>query len=114
VAEPGLLQRSCSKGVPSGKTVVPKGTGSKNSCREVRIKLKKMHFAYILKSEKTGRYYYGSTSDLEQRLKNHNSGKVKSTKSGRPWVIHYYETFESKEEALKRELFLNQLKVIAI
>jgi len=68
-----------------------------------------MYYSYILKSQKTGRYYYGSTSDLEKRLKYHNSGKVKSTKSGRPWIIHYYEEFESKSEAFSRERFYKSI-----
>ena len=39
-----------------------------------------MFITYILKSEKTDRYYIGYTSDVEKRLTNHNSGKNKSTK----------------------------------
>ncbi|MEW6193646.1 MAG: GIY-YIG nuclease family protein [Bacteroidota bacterium] len=42
---------------------------------------------------------------MDKRLKYHNSGKSKYTKKYRPWEIHYYETFEKKKEALKRELF---------
>jgi putative endonuclease len=64
-----------------------------------------MFFAYILKSEKTGSHYYGHCEDLEERLKNHNAGKVRSTKSKRPLKIHYYEEFQSRSEAFKRELF---------
>jgi len=43
-----------------------------------------MFFTYVLKSLSTGRHYYGSTSDIEKRLKYHNSGKVRSTKAFRP------------------------------
>ena len=68
-----------------------------------------MHYTYILKSEKTGRYYYGATSDIETRLKSHNFGKVKSTKSGRPWNLHYLEEFETKSEALQREKFFKTI-----
>ena len=67
--------------------------------------LSAMYYAYILKSLKDGRYYYGSTGDLTKRLKAHNAGKVRSTKSRRPWKIHYTESFASKSEALKRERF---------
>jgi len=42
-------------------------------------------------------------SDL--RLKRHNSGQVRSTKSKRPWVIHYTEEFATKSEAFRREMF---------
>jgi putative endonuclease len=64
-----------------------------------------MHFVYILQSEKDHKYYYGSTSDLEIRIKTHNQGKVRSTKSRRPLILIYSETFLTKKEALQRELF---------
>ncbi|WP_083852701.1 GIY-YIG nuclease family protein [Pedobacter arcticus] len=38
-------------------------------------------FAYILQSEKSGRFYIGHTQDLIERLKRHNSGMVKATKN---------------------------------
>ena len=64
-----------------------------------------MFFTYILKSEKAGSCYYGHCEDLESRLKIHNAGKVRSTKSKRPWKILYYEEFPSRSEAYKRELY---------
>ena len=68
-----------------------------------------MYYTYILQSLKSKRYYYGSTSDLEKRLKYHNAGKVRSTKAFRPWIIHYYETYSSKSEALKRERYFKSI-----
>ncbi|MGK9367770.1 GIY-YIG nuclease family protein [Melioribacter sp. Ez-97] len=65
-----------------------------------------MYFTYILQSLKDHRYYYGSTSNLEERLKTHNAGRVRSTKSRRPLKIIYYETFDSRSEAYRRELFV--------
>ena len=65
--------------------------------------------AYVLKSEKDGKYYYGSTKDLVKRLSDHNKGKVKSTKSRRPMAIDYFEEFETKTEARKRELFFKSI-----
>ncbi|MCX6640838.1 MAG: GIY-YIG nuclease family protein [bacterium] len=61
--------------------------------------------AYVLKSLKDGGYYYGSTSNLFNRLEAHNRGSVKSTKHRRPLVVHYSEEFELKTEALHREKF---------
>jgi putative endonuclease len=69
-----------------------------------------MFFAYILKSEKDNSYYYGSTSDLEKRLLNHNKGKVRYTKGKMPWKIHYYESFASKSEAYKREMYFKSIE----
>jgi putative endonuclease len=64
-----------------------------------------MHYVYILKSQTDGGYYYGSTADMEKRLKAHNAGRVRSTKHRRPLKLHYVESFDSKEAALKRERF---------
>jgi putative endonuclease len=44
-------------------------------------------FTYILKSESHDTFYYGSTKDLDNRLKEHNAGKVRYTKGRRPWSI---------------------------
>ena len=66
-----------------------------------------MYYVYILKSEVSGRYYVGSTGDLESRIKKHNYGSTRSTKPFRPWVLVYKEEFESRTEACKRE---NQIK----
>lgn len=43
-----------------------------------------MHYTYILLSSKFHKFYYGSTIDLQERLRYHNSGMVKSTKFGIP------------------------------
>ena len=63
------------------------------------------YFVYILKSKKDGRLYKGQTSNIEKRLKEHNSGKVKSTKGFIPWDIVYFEQFSSREEAVLREKY---------
>ena len=56
-------------------------------------------FVYVLKSDRTGKRYIGHTSDLERRLKEHNTGHVKSTKAGPPWTIVAYKKFSSRSEA---------------
>ena len=61
------------------------------------------YYTYILYSNRRDRYYIGYTSDIENRLKKHNSGGTKSTRSGIPWKLVYYEEFENKTDALKRE-----------
>ena len=65
-----------------------------------------MYYVYILQSITNGKLYKGSTSDLKERIKNHNSGKVTSTKNGKPWKLIYYEAFLSKTNARREELFL--------
>jgi putative endonuclease len=65
--------------------------------------------SYILKSQKDGRYYYGSCKNVEVRLSEHNAGKVKATKFRRPFVLHYLENFETRSGAYKRELFFKTI-----
>ncbi|MBL0146379.1 MAG: GIY-YIG nuclease family protein [Chitinophagaceae bacterium] len=63
------------------------------------------YYTYILKSCIDGGYYYGHTKDTNNRLQKHNSGKVRSTKSRKPFVLHYVEEFETKSEAYLQEMF---------
>lgn len=65
-----------------------------------------MYFVYFLQSLKNGDLYIGSTEDVENRLKVHNSGKVKSTKTYRPWKLLGSEEFKTRSEAFRREHFL--------
>ena len=75
-----------------------------------------MYYVYILKSRLDNRLYTGYTSDLKNRLKEHNSGNVQSTKNRRPLELFYYEAYCNKQYALRREKYLktskgkNQLK----
>jgi len=62
-----------------------------------------MFYVYILKSFKDNNLYIGSTNDLKKRFKQHNEGKVFSTKSRRPLQIIYYEAYKSEHDARKRE-----------
>ncbi len=64
-----------------------------------------MHIMYVLKSEKDGRLYIGSTSDLDRRLLEHSQGLVKSTKHRRPLIFIYQEQFENKKDAEARERY---------
>ena len=68
-----------------------------------------MFYAYILKSLKDGGFYYGSTDDLEERLKIHNSGKVRYTKGHKPYVLHYNESFNTRKEAMAREKYFKSI-----
>jgi putative endonuclease len=67
-----------------------------------------MPCAYVLLSEKTNKHYTGSSreNDPFSRIKEHNSGRVKSTKSGMPWKLVYFEVFDEYTVARKREIFL--------
>lgn len=54
--------------------------------------------------------YYGSTADVEERLKIHNKGKVRYTKGRRPWILHYQEEFATRSDAFKREQFFKSVE----
>jgi putative endonuclease len=62
-----------------------------------------MFYVYILKSKKDSNLYIGSTNDLKRRFKEHNDGKVYSTKARRPFEIVYYEAYKIEADARKRE-----------
>lgn len=63
------------------------------------------YFVYVLESYIDGRLYKGQTSDIEKRIIEHNSGKTKSTKGYKPWKLVYFETFETRDEAVIREKY---------
>ena len=69
-----------------------------------------MYFVYVLRNEKNSRFYIGYSGDLEARLRQHNSGKVKTTRHLRPTSIAYTEAFETSTDARKRERYLKSLK----
>ena len=67
-----------------------------------------MNYTYLLECS-DGTLYCGWTNDLEKRVKAHNSGRgAKYTKSRRPVRLVWYETFETKEEAMSREVKVKQ------
>ena len=55
-------------------------------------------------------YYTGWTNDLERRLKAHNEGRgAKYTKPRRPVRLVYFEVFDTKKEAMRREWEIKQM-----
>lgn len=65
-----------------------------------------MYYVYALYSTKTKVIYIGSTSNLKQRIKEHNSGSGGFfSKRNKPFELLFYEAFVSKKDALKQELF---------
>jgi putative endonuclease len=64
------------------------------------------YYNYVMQSRKNGNLYVGYTNDLQKRLKEHNQGLNKSTKSSRPWKVIYYESCLDKDDAERREVYL--------
>jgi len=63
-------------------------------------------YVYILYSETIDHYYVGQTSDLGARIESHNDGFVRWTRHGIPWQLKYFEEFETRADAMRRERFL--------
>jgi predicted GIY-YIG superfamily endonuclease len=73
VRDPALLERRLGSGLPPHPRNID------------------MFYFYILRSLKDRSLYYGYTSDLRKRFKDHNSGRVTSTKNRRPLEIVYLQ-----------------------
>lgn len=67
------------------------------------------NYTYIVRcSDET--LYTGWTNNLEKRMQAHNSGKgAKYTKIRRPVELVYFEEYDTKQEAMKREYAIKQL-----
>jgi len=65
-----------------------------------------MFYVYVLESLKNKDLYFGYTSDLKKRIKEHNSGENFSTKFHKPWNLIYYEACLKREDATRREKYL--------
>ncbi|MDQ5938583.1 MAG: putative endonuclease [Patescibacteria group bacterium] len=72
--------------------------------------LKVMFTVYVLKSVKDGNLYIGCTANLENRLRYHNAGHVKSTKSRIPMKLVYFEYYNDKYLAYAKEKFYKTAK----
>jgi len=65
-----------------------------------------MHFVYVIRSAKDGRFYVGMTTNIERRIAEHNEGKTKSTKGFIPWELFFVEKYPTRVEARQREKYL--------
>ena len=66
----------------------------------------KFYYTYVLHSLKDDNLYTGYTSNLKERLKQHNEGEVRSTQYRRPLELVYFEACRTKSDALHREKYL--------
>lgn len=65
-----------------------------------------MFYTYILQSQKSNRWYTGSTSDLRKRFKQHNSNLSGYTRKRGPYKLIYYEACLNQDDAKAREAYL--------
>ena len=103
------------EGVPtwSGESVyTPKGYRPDYSGRipqSPRMEKEKF-FVYILQSLKDFSFYIGQCADLDKRMSKHFDGMSKYTSGKRPLRLVYFEMFESRSQAIKRERQLKNMK----
>jgi predicted GIY-YIG superfamily endonuclease len=66
-----------------------------------------MFYAYIIQSVNCPKEIYrGHTSDLKQRLSEHNTGKCPHTSKHKPWSLKFYAAFNTIELAQRFERYL--------
>jgi len=72
-----------------------------------------MWYVYILKSERDGRLYVGSTDDLKRRLREHGAGQCQSTRHRRPLHLEAYIAVRQEAAARSLETYLKSGSGIA-
>ncbi|MBI1888562.1 MAG: GIY-YIG nuclease family protein [Candidatus Spechtbacteria bacterium] len=74
------------------------------------LKIKHMFYTYVLlcsnKESSESEFYIGSTTDLRNRVIEHKSGEIKTTRKFDKVSLVYYECCVNKTDARKRELQL--------
>ena len=65
-----------------------------------------MNYVYVLQSLKDSRWYTGMCGDLRVRIRDHEAGRVHSTRTRRPLRLIYYEACISRSDAARREIYL--------
>lgn len=69
-----------------------------------------MHYIYMIECS-DGSLYTGYTNDLEKRIKTHNDKKgAKYTRGRTPVILKYYEEFDNKVDAMKRESQIKKMR----
>ena len=63
-----------------------------------------------MQSLKNNKYYIGSTLNIDNRVAEHNLGKVKTTRNLRPWKLRLFYPTSTAREARQLEYKLKRLK----
>ena len=72
-----------------------------------------MYYVYMLKSRGIKSVtYVGYTNNLKKRISLHNSGKGAKFTRGRKWTLIYKEKFKSKKEAISREYYIKNNRLL--
>ena len=73
-----------------------------------------MHFVYLLITQNKHKLisYVGYTTNLKKRLSLHNHSKGAKFTRGRKWTLIYKEKYNSKKEAISREYYIKNNRVL--
>ena len=72
-----------------------------------------VYYVYMLQSKSIKPItYVGYTNNLKKRILLHNSGKGAKFTRGRKWILIYKEKFNSKKEAISREYYIKNNRVL--
>jgi len=71
-----------------------------------------MNYVYILYSKSLDKYYIGETLDLQERVKQHNSGFYKTafTKQTKDWILYLSILCNNRVIARKIETHIKNMK----
>ncbi len=67
-------------------------------------------YLYLIQSLKDGSYYFGSTKNLQRRIKEHKEGQSLSTKLKCPWQLLVAIQFDDVAEARRVEQSVKKRK----
>ncbi len=65
-----------------------------------------MHYIYVLRSQRSGRWYTGYSADIRKRLRRHNERRSVATRNQVPYELLYYEACQNRVDAKHREIYL--------
>ena len=72
-----------------------------------------VYYVYMLKSKSVKAVtYVGYTNNLNKRISLHNAGKGAKFTRGKKWVLIYKEKFKSKKEAISREYYIKNNRLL--
>ena len=74
------------------------------------VTLRSMYHTYIIASLSSGKWYYGSTKNLDERLKYYNNGWNRSTRGKGPWKYIFLRPFPTADQAREFEFYLKKLR----
>ncbi len=71
------------------------------------------YYVYMLKSKGIRPVtYVGYTNNLKNRINLHNTGKGAKFTRGRKWLLIYKEKFKTKKEAISREYYIKNNRIL--